>query len=131
MNLEYLLAMTEESLEEATKKRNALDEHEYTPTLNIVLNEMKERIAVNSKISQEEEQQDPQLMRLDNMLLAEGVATESANQLPTAPINGSEQVIENQEYKTKLKEIRTVYHTELARYHRVSFSRISVIHLLI
>lgn len=39
-----------------------------------VLCEIKEKTALSLRNTQEDEPTDPQLMRLDNMLLAEGVA---------------------------------------------------------
>ncbi|XP_042686751.1 pre-B-cell leukemia transcription factor 3 isoform X3 [Centrocercus urophasianus] len=50
--------------------------------------------------AQEEDPPDPQLMRLDNMLLAEGVS-------------GPEK-----DYRAKLTQIRQIYHTELEKYEQ-------------
>lgn len=120
-NLEELLLISQEGLDEATLKKKAIDNHQLTPTLYSVLREMKERIVLNHNMSHEEEPQDPGLMRLDNMLVAEGVATDdAAASQAAAALSGCESIIENQEYKSKLREIRSVYHTELARYHTVS-----------
>ncbi|KAJ3600643.1 hypothetical protein NHX12_031622 [Muraenolepis orangiensis] len=48
---------------------------------------------------QEEDPPDPQIMRLDNMLLAEGV-------------------IEHSDYRAKLAQIRQIYHSELEKYEQ-------------
>ena len=51
-----------------------------TFTLSKVLCEIKERIVLSIRNGQDDDPPDPQLMRLDNMLLAEGVAgPEKAN----------------------------------------------------
>ena len=71
---------------------------------------------------------DPQLMRLDNMLIAEGVAgpdkSGSATAPPT-PLSSPETSIEHSDYKAKLSQIRNIYHQELEKYDQVS--RISII----
>lgn len=81
--------------------------------------------------TQEEEPPDPQLMRLDNMLIAEGVAgpekgggagaaasaTAAASGGPGQPDNA----IEHSDYRAKLAQIRQIYHQELEKYEQVSF----------
>lgn len=122
-----------ETLDHAQVKKKELEEHHLIDHLRQVLHDMKERIALNPRINHEEEPQDPQLMRLDNMLVAEGVATEDGRGHPissaaaaaaAAAMGGqmspSEGIIENQEYKNKLADIREVYHNELHKYHGVS-----------
>lgn len=80
--------------------------------------------------TQEEEPPDPQLMRLDNMLIAEGVAgpekgggagaaasaTAAASGGPGQPDNA----IEHSDYRAKLAQIRQIYHQELEKYEQVS-----------
>ena len=71
--------------------------------------------------AQEEEPTDPQLMRLDNMLLAEGVAGPekgggSAAAAAAAAASGgagSDNSVEHSDYRAKLSQIRQIYHTEL------------------
>ena len=79
--------------------------------------------------TQEEEPPDPQLMRLDNMLIAEGVAgpekgggagaaasaTAAASGGPGQPDNA----IEHSDYRAKLAQIRQIYHQELEKYEQV------------
>ena len=82
--------------------------------------------------SQDDEPPDPQLMRLDNMLIAEGVAgpdkgggSQVANAAAQAVISGgpggspSENTIEHSDYRAKLAQIRQIYHTELEKYEQV------------
>ena len=69
----------------------------------------------------EDEPPDPQLMRLDNMLLAEGVAgndKSGSTAVAAAAVHDSQ--IENVDYKMKLSQIRQIYHTELEKYEQVS-----------
>ena len=77
--------------------------------------------------AQEEEPPDPQLMRLDNMLIAEGVAgpekgggSSAANAASQAVSGGNpENAIEHSDYRAKLAQIRQIYHTELEKYEQV------------
>lgn len=77
--------------------------------------------------AQEEEPTDPQLMRLDNMLLAEGVAGPekgggSAAAAAAAAASGgagSDNSVEHSDYRAKLSQIRQIYHTELEKYEQV------------
>ena len=79
--------------------------------------------------TQEEEPPDPQLMRLDNMLIAEGVAgpekgggqSAAANAAAAAAAGHStgENAIEHSDYRAKLAQIRTIYHQELEKYEQV------------
>merc|ERR1712025_658454 len=67
---------------------------------------------------------DPQLMRLDNMLIAEGVAGpekgggSQAALNAAAAISSQETTIEHSDYKAKLAQIRTIYHQELEKYEQ-------------
>ncbi|ESO09458.1 hypothetical protein HELRODRAFT_73759 [Helobdella robusta] len=80
---------------------------------------------------QDDEPQDPQLMRLDNMLIAEGVAGPEKSRDPRvadtmnqAAYSGSgggaspENAIEHSDYRAKLAQIRQIYHTELEKYEQ-------------
>lgn len=77
--------------------------------------------------AQEEDPPDPQLMRLDNMLLAEGVAGPekgggSAAAAAAAVASGgtADNSIEHSDYRAKLTQIRQIYHTELEKYEQVN-----------
>lgn len=80
--------------------------------------------------AQEEEPPDPQLMRLDNMLLAEGVAgpekgggsaAAAAAAAATGGV-GADNSAEHSDYRAKLSQIRQIYHTELEKYEQVGNS---------
>lgn len=73
---------------------------------------------------QEEDAPDPQIMRLDNMLLAEGVAgleRGGTSAAAAAAAGGSldDTSLQHAEYREKLAQIRQMYHTELEKYEQV------------
>lgn len=82
--------------------------------------------------TQEEEPPDPQLMRLDNMLIAEGVAgpekgggagaAASASAAASGGPGQPDNAIEHSDYRAKLAQIRAIYHQELEKYEQVSKS---------
>lgn len=67
-------------------------------------------------------------MRLDNMLIAEGVAGPEkgggagAAANAAAAASGGENAIEHSDYRAKLSQIRQIYHQELEKYEQVSLS---------
>lgn len=86
-------------------------------------------LVLSLRNTQEEEPPDPQLMRLDNMLIAEGVAGPekgggagaAANASAAASQSGSmsDSAIEHSDYRAKLAQIRQIYHQELEKYEQV------------
>ena len=78
--------------------------------------------------AQEEEPPDAQLMRLDNMLLAEGVSgpekgggsAAAAAAAAAAGGVGADNSAEHSDYRAKLSQIRQIYHTELEKYEQVN-----------
>ncbi|XP_023801873.1 homeobox protein extradenticle-like, partial [Cyanistes caeruleus] len=111
------------------------------PALFSVLCEIKEKTALSVRNLPEEEPPDAQLMRLDNMLLAEGVAgperagknrektgkgAENSGKEPgkVGEIPGKigiggcphEHGIEHSDYRAKLAQIRQIFHSELEKY---------------
>lgn len=66
---------------------------------------------------------DPQLLRLDKMLIAEGVTgTNDIGDFDGASgMAGDSGQIEHADYRVKLTQIRQLYHTELEKYKNVSF----------
>ncbi|KAJ4921500.1 hypothetical protein JOQ06_014315, partial [Pogonophryne albipinna] len=107
-------------------RKHALNCHRMKPALFSVLCEIKEKtgtplpptpqlkvgrhstptssldliVLLSIRGVQEEDPPDPQIMRLDNMLLAEGVS------------------IEHSDYRAKLAQIRQIYHSELEKYEQ-------------
>ncbi|XP_067876989.1 pre-B-cell leukemia transcription factor 4 isoform X4 [Heterodontus francisci] len=96
------------------------------PALFSVLCEIKEKTVLSIRGVQEEEPPDPQLMRLDNMLLAEGVSGPekgggSAAAAAAAAASGgspNDNSIEHSDYRAKLTQIRQIYHSELEKYEQ-------------
>lgn len=84
-------------------------------------------VVLSIRGAQEEEPPDPQLMRLDNMLLAEGVSGPekgggSAAAAAAAAASGgvgADNSAEHSDYRAKLTQIRQIYHTELEKYEQV------------
>ncbi|XP_066563874.1 pre-B-cell leukemia transcription factor 4 isoform X3 [Amia ocellicauda] len=107
-------------------RKHALNCHRMKPALFSVLCEIKEKTVLSIRGVQEEDPPDPQIMRLDNMLLAEGVsgpekgggsaaAAAAAAAAGGSPNDGS---IEHSDYRAKLAQIRQIYHSELEKYEQ-------------
>merc|ERR1712015_71310 len=64
----------DQSLDEAQARKHTLNCHRMKGALFSVLCEIKERTSLSIRNMNEDDPPDPQLMRLDNMLIAEGVA---------------------------------------------------------
>ncbi len=83
--------------------------------------------ALSIRGTQEVDGPDPQIMRLDNMLLAEGVAgverggASAAAAVVAVAAGGSpdDDGLQHSEYREKLAHIRQMYHTELEKYEQV------------
>ena len=92
------------------------------PALFSVLCEIKEKTVLSLRNVNEEDPPDPQLMRLDNMLIAEGVAGPEKGGGANAALNASaaisnqETTIEHSDYRAKLAQIRTIYHQVPRKY---------------
>uniref|UniRef100_G1K3B9 Pre-B-cell leukemia transcription factor 1 n=1 Tax=Xenopus tropicalis TaxID=8364 RepID=G1K3B9_XENTR len=124
--LQQIMTITDQSLDEAQARKHALNCHRMKPALFNVLCEIKEKTVLSIRGAQEEEPADPQLMRLDNMLLAEGVAGPekgggSAAAAAAAAASGgagADNSAEHSDYRAKLSQIRQIYHTELEKYEQ-------------
>merc|ERR1739838_458589 len=105
--LDQILNITDQSLDEAQARKHTLNCHRMKPALFSVLCEIKERTVLSLRNLNEEEPPDAQLMRLDNMLIAEGIAGPTkdgtANGPPT-PLSSPETSIEHSDYKSKLSQ---------------------------
>ncbi|XP_029814506.1 pre-B-cell leukemia transcription factor 3 [Manacus vitellinus] len=100
------------------------------PALFSVLCEIKEKTVLSIRGIQEEDPPDAQLMRLDNMLLAEGVSGPEkrgrgggggVGALAGAAASGgcpNDNSIEHSDYRAKLSQIRQIYHSELEKYEQ-------------
>uniref|UniRef100_A0A8C2L6U6 Pre-B-cell leukemia homeobox 1b n=1 Tax=Cyprinus carpio TaxID=7962 RepID=A0A8C2L6U6_CYPCA len=124
--LHQIMTITDQSLDEAQARKHALNCHRMKPALFNVLCEVKEKTVLSIRGAQEEEPPDAQLMRLDNMLLAEGVsgpekgggsAAAAAAAAASAGV-GADNSAEHSDYRAKLTQIRQIYHTELEKYEQ-------------
>ncbi|XP_028828813.1 pre-B-cell leukemia transcription factor 3 isoform X3 [Denticeps clupeoides] len=123
--LHQIMTITDQSLDEAQAKKHGLNCHRMKPALFSVLCEIKEKTGLSIRGAQEDDPPDPQLMRLDNMLLAEGVsgpekgsASAAAAAAAAAVGGGADNSIEHSDYRAKLTQIRQIYHTELEKYEQ-------------
>uniref|UniRef100_A0A6A7FQW3 Homeobox protein extradenticle isoform X3 n=1 Tax=Hirondellea gigas TaxID=1518452 RepID=A0A6A7FQW3_9CRUS len=122
--LEQIMNITDQSLDEAQARKHTLNCHRMKPALFSVLCEIKEKTVLSLRNTQEEEPPDPQLMRLDNMLVAEGVAGPEKGGGAGAATNASAAAgagdanIEHSDYRAKLGQIRQIYHQELEKYEQ-------------
>ena len=137
--LSQIMSITTQSLKDTDEKKLELECHRIKPALYQVLCEIKEKTALNMRQSMDDDPQDPQIARLDNMLMAEGVSgpertglggsqagTDSAPLSPSlgnassssANNNADSMALEHSDYRQKLASIRDVYHSELEKYER-------------
>ncbi|XP_056459740.1 pre-B-cell leukemia transcription factor 1b isoform X3 [Gadus chalcogrammus] len=127
--LQQIMTITDQSLDEAQARKHALNCHRMKPALFNVLCEIKEKTVLSIRGAQEEEPPDAQLMRLDNMLLAEGVsgpekgggsaAAAAAAAAAGGGGAGADNSAEHSDYRAKLSQIRQIYHTELEKYEQL------------
>uniref|UniRef100_A0A673KI38 Pre-B-cell leukemia transcription factor 1-like n=1 Tax=Sinocyclocheilus rhinocerous TaxID=307959 RepID=A0A673KI38_9TELE len=123
--LQQIMTITDQSLDEAQARKHALNCHRMKPALFNVLCEIKEKTVLSIRGAQEEEPPDAQLMRLDNMLLAEGVSgpekgggSAAAAAAAASAGVGPDNSAEHSDYRAKLTQIRQIYHTELEKYEQ-------------
>ncbi|XP_055474880.1 pre-B-cell leukemia transcription factor 4 isoform X2 [Psammomys obesus] len=122
--LQQIMAITDQSLDEAQARKHALNCHRMKSALFSVLCEIKGKAAVSIQY-QEEDPPDAQLLRLDTMLLAEGVSKpekrgRGAAAGSTATPGGcpNDNSIEHSDYRATLSQIRQIYHSELEKYEQ-------------
>lgn len=126
--LQQIMNITDQSLDEAQARKHTLNCHRMRQALFNVLCEIKEKTVLSLRNTQDEEPPDPQLMRLDNMLIAEGVAGPEKGGGGVGPAvnasaaassgSGGDNAIEHSDYRAKLSQIRQIYHQELDKYEQ-------------
>ncbi|XP_006147214.1 pre-B-cell leukemia transcription factor 4 [Tupaia chinensis] len=128
--LQQIMAITDQSLDEAQARKHALNCHRMKPALFSVLCEIKEKTVVSIRGIRDKEPLDAQLMRLDNMLLAEGVSRpEKKGRGGPVVVAGAatpggcpnDNSIEHSDYRAKLSQIRQIYHSELEKYEQACY----------
>lgn len=111
-------------------QKQSLNGHRLKPALFQVLCEIKEKTVLSLRHLHEQQDQegpDSQLLRLDNMLIAEGVAgperggganaaSIASEAAASSASNSDESFIEHSEYRSKLTQIRKTYYQELEKY---------------
>ncbi|XP_041126803.1 pre-B-cell leukemia transcription factor 1-like [Polyodon spathula] len=119
--LQQIMTITDQSLDEAQASIFFGREKSFQHLFEIL------KTVLSIRGTQEEEPPDAQLMRLDNMLLAEGVSGPekgggSAAAAAAAAASGgagSDNSAEHSDYRAKLTQIRQIYHTELEKYEQM------------
>nr|XP_044989579.1 pre-B-cell leukemia transcription factor 4 [Jaculus jaculus] len=120
------MAITDQSLDEAQARKHALNSHRMKPALFRVLCEIKEKTAMSICGTQQEDPPDAQLLRLDNMLLAEGMSRPKKRGQGAVAVAGTvtpggcpnDNSIEHCDYRAKLSQIQQIYHSELEKYEQ-------------
>ncbi|XP_040582095.1 homeobox protein extradenticle [Lepeophtheirus salmonis] len=126
--LKEILSIREQTLDEAQTCKHRLNNHPLKPALFSVLCQIKEKTLISQgHVTREmtmvqDELPDPRVLRLDNMLIAEGIAgpekgggLQAATTASEATSSGTT-TIEHADYRSKLNDIRLVYHHELDKY---------------
>ncbi|KAI4541892.1 hypothetical protein MG293_009034 [Ovis ammon polii] len=114
------------TLSGVTSGKHALNCHRMKPALYSVLCEIKEKTVSSIHGIQEVGPPDAQLLRLDNMLLAEGMSrpekqgrgASAAANAATPGGHPNEGGLEHSDYRAKLSQIRQLYHSELEKYEQ-------------
>ncbi|CAF3996232.1 unnamed protein product, partial [Rotaria magnacalcarata] len=123
--LQQIMSIVDQSLDEAQARKHAFNQSRLKPAFFQVLCEIKEKTAINTRNLPDEEPPDSQLMRLDNMLIAEGIAgpertggSSSARSANAAASINDDSALEHGDYRAKLTQIRQLYHSELEKYEQ-------------
>uniref|UniRef100_A0AC35UCG3 Homeobox domain-containing protein n=1 Tax=Rhabditophanes sp. KR3021 TaxID=114890 RepID=A0AC35UCG3_9BILA len=114
--LKRLMEIADEPLEDNYNDlKFKVTSHPSKNALYQVFCEMKGKTHLKLEIRAPEEDEDPQLMRLDNMLVAEGIADNVKSDI-VGIVPGNDQ----SDYKQKLLVIKGTYVSELDRYVKIS-----------
>jgi len=109
--LDHVLKITQQNLDDAQAQKEILNNERMKPALFSVLCEIKERTVLSMRNMQDPNPPNPDLMRLDNMLVAEKIVE---GNVPHNQIQ-DQTTIENTEYKNKLQQIQRVYKQEIEK----------------
>ncbi|CAD5211265.1 unnamed protein product [Bursaphelenchus xylophilus] len=116
--LQQLQYISEESLEDnnsVNAKKNALLAHPLKQALYSELVNIKRKTALSIRNQPDENGENPDLARLDNMLLVEHVIGPDPSHYPQSSTAGNAST-DNTEYLQKLSEIRQDYHQKMTGY---------------
>jgi len=112
--LDQILNLTEQNLDEAQTQKQMLNNDRMKPALFSVLCEIKERSVLSLRNMQDQDPPNPDLMRLDTMLIAEQIVE---GHIPQNRIQ-DQTTIENSEYKKKLEQIKRIYQQEIEKHNQ-------------
>jgi len=132
--LQQLMTLnTDQGMDEAQQRKQALNNHRMKNALFQVLCEIKEKSQLSQRSPADEDPPDPQQLRLDRMLESEGVIGNEADgnldsQLAAA---SGENAAEHGDYRNKLNQIRQIYHAELEKYNNACGEFTSHVHNLL
>uniref|UniRef100_A0A146UJD2 Pre-B-cell leukemia transcription factor 2 n=1 Tax=Fundulus heteroclitus TaxID=8078 RepID=A0A146UJD2_FUNHE len=126
-----LLSITQQTLDQAQENKQVLNSHPLKPLLYQVLCELKRSVTPRMDMSPFDSDVDEQLVRLNTMLVAEGVAVVDASsstpaemaavkalEVASADPAGAPMLETSEEYRAKLEQIRGVYRRELEKYEQ-------------
>ena len=116
--LDQILNITEQNLDQAQTQKQILNNDRMKPVLFSVLCEIKERSVLSLRNMQDQDPPNPDLMRLDNMLIAEQIVDGNPQDQTT---------IENSEYKKKLEQIQRIYKQEIEKHNQGKYGNSNVL----
>jgi hypothetical protein len=128
--IDRIMSIVNERLDNAQQYKNIFSKNSMQPAIYQVLCEIKDKIGkiriIEKKMTLRfllvlntrqlpniDDQPSEQLMRLDNMLIAEGISAQRSSTTHLSVTNNS---LDQSDYQTKLSKIRQVYNFELEKY---------------
>uniref|UniRef100_A0A0K0FXY6 Pre-B-cell leukemia transcription factor 4 (inferred by orthology to a human protein) n=1 Tax=Strongyloides venezuelensis TaxID=75913 RepID=A0A0K0FXY6_STRVS len=115
--LEKLMIIADEPLinEKASEIKAEIRNHPFKNALFSCFVDCKAKINISSNLRQDVEEEDPQLIRLDNMLIAEGVAN-SSGRSKNENVSISNVVGDKNDFNSRFEQIKSFYSQELKKY---------------
>ncbi|CAF4432941.1 unnamed protein product [Rotaria magnacalcarata] len=113
-----LMSLLNEPLDNAQESKNMFYRNSMQSAFYQVLCEIKGKTALNTgQLSNIDDQPSEQLIRVNNMLVAEGISERSAS-THSSLTNSSDQnnMLDYSDYRIKLDRIRQIYNVELEKY---------------
>ncbi|CAF0739825.1 unnamed protein product [Rotaria sordida] len=116
--IDHLMCLINERLDNAQQCKNMFYKNSMQLAFYQVLSEIKDKIALNTQqISNIDDQTSEQLIRVDNMLIAEGIFERcSSTNLSLTKKFDHNYTFDYSDYRTKLDQMRQIYYVELEKY---------------
>jgi len=110
--------MVNERLDDAQQYKNVFTKNSMQPAFYQVLCEIKDKIAINTRQRPIiDDQPSEQLMRVDNMLVAEGISERCSSTHSSLTANLDQNTsLDHSDYQIKLAQKRQIYNFELEKY---------------